>query len=64
MKIYCAWCKEFVGEAPDCDIRGDSRGGICAKWMLEEAKNRPVLDMGRYKMGRRKEKHKCQMEHI
>lgn len=54
MKVYCAWCKDYIEEKPDCpEIPGDSHGGICdecAKRMLREAKKPPVLDAGRYKM--------------
>ena len=54
MKVFCAWCGDEVEEKPDCpDIPGDSHGGICdecAKAMLREARRRPVLDAGRYRM--------------
>ena len=54
MKVFCAWCGVEVEEKPDCpEIPGDSHGGICeecAKGMLKEAKKRPVLDAGRYRI--------------
>ena len=58
MKVYCAWCKDYVEEKPDCpEIPGDSHGGICdecAEAMLKEARKPPVLDAGRYIMEERR----------